>query len=168
MHREGNMACRGVHFALTADEESRLLSAQGDAEVMAVVEAVEETWDNDWFQETDKAWDAIHRCLTDGTLSYDSSTPLHKCILGGRQLHEGDDYIVAYLTAEDVRDVAAAIGDIDEGRMRRRYDTLSTTDYGDYVSDEDFEYTWSYFEGVQSFFRKAAESGRAVIFTVDQ
>ena len=35
---------------------------------MAVIEEIEDRWDRDWLVETDKAWDAIHRCLTGGTL----------------------------------------------------------------------------------------------------
>ena len=35
-------------------------------------------------------------------------------------------------------------------------------------SEEDLEYTWSWFEGVRDIYAKAAERGRAVLFTVDQ
>ena len=63
---------------------------------MAAVEGIEDRWDRDWLVETDKAWDAIHRCLTGGTLEY-GPTPLHKCILGEASRHEGDGYIVNLL-----------------------------------------------------------------------
>ena len=33
-----------------------------------VQEEIEEPWDEEWLLEMDKAWDAIHRCLTDGRL----------------------------------------------------------------------------------------------------
>jgi hypothetical protein len=36
------MAARGVHFALTSEQFSRLLSAAGDDELMSVVEDIEE------------------------------------------------------------------------------------------------------------------------------
>ena len=44
------MACRGVHFALATEEESRLLGLAGDdaAVIDFVTEEVEDRWDRDW------------------------------------------------------------------------------------------------------------------------
>jgi hypothetical protein len=43
--------------------------------------------------ETDKAWDAIHRALTDGTLSHhDPKYHYGHVILGGESLYSEDDY----------------------------------------------------------------------------
>lgn len=164
------MACRGVHFALTADEEQRLLAAVGDddAVVELIQEEIEERWDADWLQETDKAWDAIHRCLTDGSLSFDATNARHKCILGGRQLYSGADYIISYLAADEVREVADAIGPFGEAELRERYFKIDEDDYGVPVSDQDFEYTWGWFEPLKAFFAKAADAGRSVVFSVDQ
>ena len=39
-------------------------------------------------------------------------------ILGGEQLHDGNDYIVSYLTAVQVRDVADALAQVDEAWLR--------------------------------------------------
>ena len=164
------MACRGVHFALTDEDAKRVLAAAGDDEALIgiIQEDIESRWDTDWLAETDKAWDAIHRCLTDGRLAFDSSTPQHMCILGGRQLYEGDDYIVSFLTPEQVKQVATAIGNIDEAWMRDRYIAIPASDYGSALSEDDCGYTWSWFEGVQALYKKAAASGRAMMFTVDQ
>ena len=65
-----SMACRGMFFALTDEQEAELMAARNDAEVRAFVHEVEMS---DWVCEpldceTDKAWDAMHRCLSDGTL----------------------------------------------------------------------------------------------------
>jgi len=50
------MACRGVFFALTAKDVKRLLAAESDDDVLEIVEEeIEERWDEDWLQETDKA-----------------------------------------------------------------------------------------------------------------
>jgi hypothetical protein len=35
-----------------------------------LIEEIEETWEEPFVVESDKAWDAIHRCLTDGSLLY--------------------------------------------------------------------------------------------------
>ena len=90
------------------------------------------------------------------------------CILGGRQLHKGDNYIVSYLTPEQVEQVAQAIRDVDETWMRERYFEIPETDYGVPLSEDDCKYTWAYFEEVRSLYRKAAAANRAMIFTVDQ
>jgi hypothetical protein len=64
----------GVHFAITSEQERSLLAAddEGDRDAVAeLLEEIEEFWDDDALKvDTDKAWDAIHRCLTDGTLDF--------------------------------------------------------------------------------------------------
>lgn len=162
------MACRGVHFALRPDEQQQLLEAVDDAALVALLqEEIEERWDQEWLFESDKAWDAIHRCLGKGDLSSDGST-LSKCILGGRQLHEGDGYIVSYLTADEVASVSIALDKVDESWVRRRYSSIAKHGYDGPVGDDDFEYTWDNLQGLRAFFRKAAEARRTVVFFVDQ
>jgi hypothetical protein len=97
------MATPGVHFALTAEEEARLVDTPDASEehFIAVLNEIEERWAREWLVETDQAWDAIHRCLTDGTLNY-GYEPLDKCILGSGTIYEGDDYIVNFLEVEEV------------------------------------------------------------------
>ena len=164
------MGCRGVHFALTDGDEQRLLSAAGDDDALLdlIQEEIEERGDKEWLQETDKAWDAIHRCLTDGTLSFAPKSARHKCILGGRRMYSGDDYIISYLTADEVREVAEAIAPITETALRERYFKIDESDYDEPVSEEDCGYTWDWFEPLKTFFAKAAAANRAVVFTVDQ
>ena len=66
-----SVACRGVYFALTQDEEQRLLQCGDDDSVLSLIqEDIEARWDADHLLELDKAWDAIHRCLTDGELNH--------------------------------------------------------------------------------------------------
>jgi hypothetical protein len=165
------MACRGVHFALTPEQEQRLLDAVGDNDaVLAVVqEEVEENWDQGWLCETDKAWDAIHRCLTGGSLDLDNGQPpLSLCILGGRQLYSDNDYFISYVSREQVGAVADALEAFTRNRFDQAYSQLYATDYDGPINDDDREYTWSNLEDLKPFWRKAANAGRAVIFTVDQ
>ena len=164
------MAARGVHFAITSDQLASLLAASNDDELMEVIEQIEEAWEKEYLAESDKAWDAIHRCLTDGSLFYVSGEyPLNHVICGGRQLHQGDEYTVSLVTPEQVGDVSRAIDPLTEDWMRERYFSLLKRDsYDGEIGDEDFDYTWTWFENVRDLYRKAAASGRAVIFTVDQ
>lgn len=160
----------GVHFALDPATEARLLGVAGDDDaVLALVEEIEENWDDAMTCQHDKAWDALHRCLTDGSLEYaNGSYPLRAAVLGGRQLLVGErDYTIAYVSAEQVRDVAEALDVIEEDWLRRRYDTLADTSYYGPVDEDDFDYTWSDLQDTREFFANAAAAGRAVIFTVD-
>jgi hypothetical protein len=162
------MSCLGVHFALTKEEADQFLAFDDEDEALAFLqEEIEGRWDEAWLQESAKAWDAIHRCLTDGTLKARPLTTLHKCILGGDELYWGDDYIISFLSPEEVAEVAAALEAVDEGWMRKRYDELDPEAYR-HKSDDDFEYTWNWFWKVRAFFGKAARHGRAVVFTADQ
>jgi hypothetical protein len=163
------MAARGVHFAITLAQEKALLAAKSDRKLMELVEDIEETWEEPFVCETDKAWDAIHRCLTDGTLLYVSGEyPLNHCICGGRQLCRGRNYTVSYVSAPQVKDVAKALPKITKAWMRQRYDRLDPEEYDEVeMGDEDFNYTWENFLDLRRFYVKAAEAERAAIFTVD-
>jgi len=163
------MAARGVHFAVTPAQAKALLAAKSDRKLMDLVEEIEKAWLEPFVIETDKAWDAMHRCLTDGSLLYVSGEyPLNHCICGGRQLFRGRDYTVSFVSASQVKDVAAALGKITKAWMRKRYDRIDPEEYDEVeMGDEDFSYTWENFLDLRRFYKKAAEAGRAIIFTVD-
>jgi hypothetical protein len=160
-----------MFFALTAEQEAALMATRDDDEVRAFVWEVEMgDWDGEPLDcETDKAWDAMHRCLSDGTLgSGRGMSPLDMAVLGGGHHYEGEEYVVAHVRANEVVQVAAALEAVDEAWMRQRYNRIDPLDYQGVLGDEDFEYTWDWFTQVRDFYRKAAAAGRAVIFTVDQ
>jgi hypothetical protein len=162
----------GVHFALDAATEARLLSAadrRDDHAVLALIEEIEETWQERLTCHHARSWDPVHRCLTDGKLAYASGTyPLGAAILGGRQLMAGEqDFTISYVSAGQVRDVAGALEVIEENWFRERYYALAQTDYYGPVDEEDLNLTWADFEDTREFYRKAAEAGLSVIFTVD-
>jgi hypothetical protein len=140
-----------------------------DREVRALVATIERRWDERFLAQTGKAWDAIHRCLTDGTLAWgNGSFPLNRCILGGEDLYQGEDHIVTLTEAHEVPAAATALQQVMEAFMRHADDGLDPTDYGPNWSEEDFEYTWSWFLEVRDLWSRAATAGRAVIFTVSQ
>jgi hypothetical protein len=152
-----------VFFALTGSQDEALVATRDDAEVLQFVAEVESAWDWDWLCEVDKAWDAMHRCLGDGTLwlGRHDRGPLELAVLGGGHHYEGDDYVVAHVVAADVPAVAEALAGVDESWLRERYEAVDP-------GDEDFDYTWRYLQDVRDFYRRAAADGRSVIFTVDQ
>jgi hypothetical protein len=153
----------GVHFAITAIQEQRLLTVADDPDaVQNLLENIEETdWYDDEFRaESDKAWDMIHRCLGDGSLDPDAGGyPLAYAILGGRHLH--DDLYICYVSAEQAKDVAAALTQIDKAELLRRFTRLPDEHDG----PRDFDYTWDSFVDIRELYKRAAQAGRAVLFT---
>lgn len=160
------MAGRGVLFAVESAEAERL-TRMSDTELMEAVEDLEERWEDGFVAELDKAWDAIHRCLTDGKLEYDNGQfPLNRCVLGARRLME-EEYLVAMTDVGEVAAVVAALEQVTDFVLRAAYDSLDGDEYEFGLSDEDFAYTWDNFEAARELWRAAAAAGRAVVFTVD-
>jgi hypothetical protein len=165
--RYGFRMSLGVYFAIDAHTAERLLAAADDEAVAALVEEIEEEIAGVEHCDTDKAWDAIHRSLTDGYLGYDNGTyPLNAVILGGRHLYEGDDHIVTLLGPEQVREAATAATGVDREAFKAGYDQIDVADYGPEFGDEDLAYTWSSFAELVAFLQRAAAADAHVIFTV--
>lgn len=167
------MACLGVHFALSVDDVALLLSKQNDKErLMLIREDIEERYFAEpgrYIAQCDKAWDAMHRALSDGLLSYDGGQyPLNHVVLGGQPLYSENDYIISLKTPEQVREVALAIAGLTQEHFRERYDAINPKEYGFDLTDEDFHYTWEWFQEVCTLYQTAASEGRHVLFTADQ
>lgn len=167
------MGCRGVHFALSGAEAEHLRSLPSEQERLDyVIEDLEEAYFSgreEYLAESDKAWDAMHRTLADGELTWDGGEyPLNHAVLAGELLYTEPDYIMSLKSPEQVRDIAAALLDVDEAEFRRRYFAIDPEGYGSPVDDEDFAYTWDGFQDVRRLYAKAAAEGRFVLFTTDQ
>jgi hypothetical protein len=161
---------RAVLFAITEEDLAALLERdRSPALVDYMIEVIEDRWDSDNLCELDKAWDAIHRCLTDGSLDPDAGEyPLNAAVFGREGLHAGTNYFVGLTRAADVSIVAEAVSQIDSDWIRRAYSTKVPTDYAPEYGETDREYTAGWFEALADFWRTAATRGRSVIFTVDQ
>jgi hypothetical protein len=167
------MSCLGVHFALTEKEAAHLRSLRDEqARLEHLQEVIEVTYferQPDWIAESDKAWDAMHRALADGQLSWDGGEyPLNHTILAGELLYTDSDYIMSLKAPQQVRDIAAALPAITEDEFRRRYFAIDADSCDSPLSEEDFGYTWEWFQGVRELFSRAAQEGRYVLFTADQ
>jgi hypothetical protein len=161
----------GVHFALSSKDLTKVCALTDPEDLLDFIsEDLEERYldTGKWAYESDKAWDAIHRCLTDGQLLYQSGPcPLAYAVLGGRPLNVTDDYTACLVEPEQVRETSAALAGVTREWLHDRYQTLDKTDYAGPIDAEDFEYTWENFAGLRTFFAKAAKAGRAVLFTTD-
>lgn len=167
------MSCLGVHFALSSDDVAMLLSKSDDRDRLTYVqEDIEERYFENHrthIAQSDKAWDAMHRALSDGLLDFDGGAyPLNHVVLGGQSLYGQDDYILSLKTPEQVKDVAAAVADITEEELRQRYYAIDPEEYGLELTEEDFQYTWEWFQEVRRLYQTAASESRHVLFTADQ
>ena len=167
------MSCLGVHFALTVEEAEALEGFDDEQErLMFVQEELEGRYLEEpkpYAAESDKAWDAMHTALSDGLLSWNGgSFPLNHVVLGGKQLYSDDDYIMSLKTPEQVQAIATALEALTETDFRERYNRIDAKRYGGDLGEEDFEYTWSWFEGVRDLYLRAADQGRFVLFTATQ
>jgi len=159
---------RGVLFAIAEPDVQKLRSAADDDERTDYVsEVIEERWESGFVYELDKAWDALHRALTDGTLSWNKTT-LGWAVLGKEPLNSRGDYVISLTPATEVPQVAEALAAVTPDDLRRGYAQIPTGDYGVALSDDDLQYTLDYFSGLEGFWRAAADAGRSVIFTADQ
>jgi hypothetical protein len=161
---------RAVLFAIT-DEDRRILeSATTDDERVDYVEGViEERWEPGFVYELDKAWDALHRALNDGRLEWNSAGfPLSAAILGKASMNSGDDYLIGLTPPDDVPAVADALAVLTVDEVRRGYEQIDSADYGPAFGPEDLQYTLDYFADLPTFWKKAADAGRAIIFTACQ
>lgn len=160
------MPSLGVHFAITKAQVKALRNAEDDDELVELVEEIEESDDVLHF-DSDKAWDGLHRCLSDGTLDPDGGArPLNLVFFGGEMLNEDDAYFVVLLEPKEVREVAAALADVGPDWIRERYRALEFPEYEEPKSEEDLGYLVSSFEGLPAFFARAAKEKLHVIFTV--
>lgn len=163
------MACLGVLFAISDEQAKKILSFKTDEDLVEYIkEDIEEEWDEDWLCETDKAWDAIHRCFANGKLDlFGGQPPLNSVIFGGKILNKSTKYYVSFKNAELVKEIAKAIQKISEKELSKYYESIGPDYQGD-KSKDDFLYTIDWFKGIPEFYKKASESDRCVIFTVDQ
>jgi hypothetical protein len=167
------MSCLGVHFALTEKEVTQLRSLKDEpARLEHLQEVIEATYFGEYPDlkaESDKAWDAMHRTLADGRLTWDGGAyPLNHVVLAGELLYTNPDYIMSLKTPQQVRDIATALPAITEAEFRRRYYVIDARNYSTPLSEEDFGYTWDWFQGVRDLYTRAAKEGRFVLFTADQ
>ena len=166
------MTARGIHFALTDDEVRALCALREDERPSYLFGPLLEACSRvqpPLLAESDKAWDAMQRALTDGTLDPEAGTyPLSRAIVGGESLCVSEHCIVSLKTPNDVRDIAQALDELTEEEFRDRYFAINPRSYDGDIGEEDFEYTWSWLESVRDLFFHAAELGRAVVFAADQ
>ncbi len=141
------MSCLGVHFSLSEEEVQKLKSFGDDGDRLDHLQCeIEEKYfeqHEDRIAQSDKAWDAMHRSLSDGDLSYTTGPyPLRLAVIGGDPIYAEDDYIMSLKTPTEVKEVAKAMAAITKEDFREKYAAMDAEEYECPKNDEDFEYTW--------------------------
>ena len=167
------MSCLGVLFSLDKDAVDKLKSFTSDRDRLDHLQmGIEEEYFNkypDKLCELDKSWDAIHRTLTDGKLEWNNGDyPLNHFILGGEILYFQQDYIMTLKTPDQVRDIFKSFGLMTKETFKNRYFKIDKDLYGFETTEEDLDYTWTWFSQSRDFWKKATEENRYVLFTADQ
>jgi hypothetical protein len=160
------MRGQSIHYALDVCEQQVFVELRSDAARFSFLEIIMRGRKRAWWEWTDKAWEAIHRCLAGGTFDYRVRTPLHRCVLSGKNLYKkpSQAWYIGYTAPEEVKETAEALGPITERWMRERYWAIDPEAYGMELSEADFKYTWGWFRPLRAFFKRAAKDGRAVVF----
>lgn len=163
------MSGGGLHFAVSVDTVKQLKLANEVDTIVGMMSELKEERDEAYLAETGRAWNAIHRALTDGQLDFgNGKPPLNQCVLGSRQLYPYDEYIVCLATPQQVKAAATALDAIDADAFRERYTRLVPADYAPEYGDEDREYTTKRFLGMRDLYLRAAQEGRGMVFTLDR
>jgi hypothetical protein len=161
----------GVHFALAVKDHRKLVGFTNPADLLEfLAEDLETRYleSRTWAFRSDKAWDAIHRSLTDGKLEHETGPyPLAYAVLGGKHLPAGDGHTACLLEVEQVKELVPALAAIEKEAFMARYRTLADTDYAGTVNDTDAAETWKCFVGLRTFFEKAKDAARPVLFSVE-
>ena len=163
-----NVSGPGYLISLARDDAKRLFALNGDEPVRAfALELVsnKKYRENELVLDLGKIWDPIHRCLTEGRLDPDGGEyPLNQCILGGRQLYKGKDFIVALVRPDVTPYVAEALAKLKREEFSANYFKLDPADYGCTPSEQELTQIWIIFRRVRDFFADAAEERNAVLF----
>jgi hypothetical protein len=126
--------------------------------------------EEDNFLYIDKSWHAIHFLLCRDT--WGGEKPLFNVVLGGTEINQEDvGYGPArFLFVSEVKDTYKAIENISEDDMKEKFDwkELNKSEiYPTYRSNEDFEYVWGYFEELREFFKRASDTGKAMLLYIN-
>lgn len=161
----------GVHFALVSKDLRKLRRLTDPA---VLVDFISEDLEGRYLEndelsfQSDKAWEPIHRALTDGTLLPGRGTfPLAFAVLGGKRLDSGEGSTVCLVEPEQVKGAALALGQVTKDWFLSRFRKLSDSDYQGPLGDKDAAATWETLQGLRAFFERAGKKDRAVLFSVD-
>ncbi|HUE72552.1 MAG TPA: DUF1877 family protein [Pirellulaceae bacterium] len=162
------MVGNGYLISLTREHAKRLFGQQDDDQLrqfLAELRSARDLKESGRILELLTLWDPLHRCLTDGELDpAGGEAPLNHAILGGRQLHRGNDYIAAMVRPDMANFVAEALSHVKEDELRQKFFGLNAESYGRPIDEKQFMEVWIALRNMRILYEAAAENLEAVVF----
>jgi hypothetical protein len=118
----------------------------------------------------DKAWVAIHRALSDGTLFGTlGEPPLADAVLGDHLVCKLPTADFVYLKhPPEVAGIARELSRLSREGFEEKLGEVVTDEDMDVMGlslvPDEMEYVWPYFENMQAFYQRAGTEGLAVLF----
>lgn len=119
----------------------------------------------------DKSWQTIHFLLSQGD-PWEVTNTESLAVLGGTEFGPDMGYGPArFLTADEVKQVAAALSPIDTEELNKRFDgdKMAGADLYSFSKQhpgDELEFAQSYFTDLRNFYAFAAEEGKAVLLFI--
>ena len=165
------MVGNGYLISLTREHAKRLFGQQDDLglrQFLSELRNARDLKDSGRVLELGTLWDPLHRCLTDGELDpAGGEAPLNHAILGGKQLHRGNDYIAAMVRPDMTTFVAEALAEVKEDELRKKFFGLNPESYGRPINEKHFMEVWIALRNARILYEAAAENLEAVVFAGD-
>ena len=152
-----------VHTYRTIVAHSKTLglkTASTDEKILASFYKIKEA-NPDWATDTDKSWDMILACFSDGANRHASTSILSASLLGEDLL--GKKASIHGLRPRLVKRVAAALEDYDAANVAKIIPSLDRDEVYCVTGDEDIPYVTENIEALRKFYTKAASDNRSVI-----
>lgn len=163
------MVGRGYHIALAREHAKTLFGIKDDAGLRKFLDDLKQRPDmkkSGRVLDSGTLWDPIQRCLTDGELDPGGGEfPLDHAVLGGKQLHQANDYAAVLVRPDMTRFIADALAEIDEEDLRKKFFALKPESYGRPINEKHFMEMWLMLQNLKIFFAAAADNLEAVVFT---
>jgi hypothetical protein len=159
----------GHHIALSREHAKRVFANKDDASLPPLIAELlgdKSLKANSQILDVKRTWDAIHRCLTEGTLDPEAGEfPLNHVILGGKKLHNGDDYIAVVVRPDMVTFIAEGLREVKEPDFRKAFFALGEKGYDQAINEKEYSFIWHMVQEIRAFFEYCDEERFAVLFT---
>ena len=154
----------GVLFVLSREHAKTFFGLRDDAIMINFITDLLDSEDVARV-DTDGTWETLHRCFSDGTLEPSGGkAPLNHCILGGRQMYQGSDRVVALVRPDMVPLVAIELAGVEKSWLRDRYESTSAAAGNDPFDQATFERAYAKLEAIHTLYMMAAEARGAIVF----
>jgi hypothetical protein len=116
---------RGFYIALAREHAKTLFGIKEDAALRKFLDELKTRPDmkkSGRVLDVGSLWDPIHRCLTEGELDPAAGDfPLNTAVLGGKRLHQGEDYVAVLIRPDMTRFIADALAELEEDDVRKKF-----------------------------------------------